>query len=150
MEDNKEFMEGAEKAPVIQNNKIEEFEEKADYGEMAKLEREVNKILEPIGAEVKEKIKEMEEKKLQEFIKEQDDLMAEAKEHNAILDILERKLPIDPKEIELELQIEQIEKQEAMRATLEAEKSMTEETAQKDGGDTENQELSPVNENSEK
>ena len=54
---------GGEKAPIIPEDMIGDFEEEIDEEEMEKLEKENKKILDPIGAEVREKmkIKEMEQ-----------------------------------------------------------------------------------------
>lgn len=57
---------GGEKAPIIPEDMIGDFEEEIDEEEMEKLEKENKKILDPIGAEVKEKMKEIEEKELEQ------------------------------------------------------------------------------------
>lgn len=72
MNDKKEVKEtvvaGGEKAPIIPEDMIGDFEEEIDQEEMKKLEKENKKILDPIGAEVKEKIYEQRIKELEEEI----------------------------------------------------------------------------------
>lgn len=70
MNDKKEVKEtvvaGGEKAPIIPEDMIGDFEEEINQEEMKKLEKEFNKTVEPIGAEVREKIKEIQEKELEQ------------------------------------------------------------------------------------
>lgn len=71
MNDKKEVEEkvtGAENAPIDLEDRIGDFEEEIDLEEMEKLEREFNKTVEPIGAEVKAKIYEQKIKELEEKV----------------------------------------------------------------------------------
>lgn len=93
MNDNKEVKEtGAVKAPIIPEDIIGDFEEEIDQEEKERLEREFNKTLEPIGAEVREKIKEIQEKELEQ---ERLDGLAEMQEslqgNKSIIEELEQK-----------------------------------------------------------
>lgn len=83
---------GAENAPIDLEDRIGDFEEEIDQEEKERLEREFNKTLEPIGAEVREKIKEIQEKELEQ---ERLDGLAEMQEslqgNKSIIEELEQK-----------------------------------------------------------